>query len=76
MLKHLPQKNLKELRKHFLFSEKEVNCTANVHRRLNNDDDKNKRSNDNLDDRIAKFSNQIKDKFTYRIPLRYLCDIG
>ena len=75
MLKHLPAKYLKKLRKHFLFSEKTVVYTANVDRRPNNDDDNDKITNDNLDDRIAKFSNQIKNKFTYRIPLRYLCDL-
>ena len=75
-LKHLPEKSLKKLRKHFLFSEKEVLYTANVDRRPNNDDGEDKRSDDNINDRIAKFANQIKDKFTYRIPLYYLCDIG
>ena len=61
MLKCLPEKNLRKLRKHFLFSKKQVNYTANVDRRLNNDVNENKKSDDNLNDRIAKFSNQIKD---------------
>ena len=76
MLKHLPEKYLKKLRKHFLFSEKEVIYTAGVDRRPNNDNTASKRNDDNLDDRINKFANQIKDKFTCRIPLRYLCDLG
>ena len=75
MLRHLPEKYSKKLRKHVLFSEKEVIYTAGVDRRLHNDDNANKRSDDNLDDRIAKFSAQIQNKFTYRIPLHYLCDL-
>ena len=76
MLKHLPAKNLKKLRKHFLFSKKEVIYTAGVDRRPHNDDGNGKRSDDNLDDRIDKFSDQLKNKFTHRNPLRYLCDLG
>ena len=48
--------------------------TAGVDRRLNNNGDNEKRSYDNVDDRIAKFANQITNKFVYRIPLRYFCD--
>ena len=34
------------------------------------------RSNENLTDRIAKFQDQIKDEYIYRIPLKYLCNGG
>ena len=27
-------------------------------------------------EREAKFRNQLKDKYVYRIPLKYICDIG
>lgn len=30
----------------------------------------------NLTDRIAIFQDQIKDKFVYRILLKFLCDVG
>ena len=66
MLKHLPEKYLKKLRRHFLFSEKEV-----IYMLVWIED-----QIMIIDDRIAKFSDQIKNKFTFRIPLRYLCDIG
>ena len=33
-------------------------------------------ADDNINDRIAKFSAQLQNKFFYRIPLRYLCDSG
>ena len=59
MSTHLPEKYLKKLRKHFLFSEKAVIYTAGVDRRPNNDDNNDKRTDGNLDDRITKFSNQI-----------------
>ena len=55
MLRHPREKYLKKLRKHFLFNEKEVIYTAGVDRRPNNDDSDDKRTDDNLDDRIAKF---------------------
>ena len=29
-----------------------------------------------FEDREAKFRNQLKDKYVYRIPLKYICDIG
>ena len=66
MLRHLPEKYLKKLRRHFLFSEKEV-----IYMLVWIED-----QIMIIDDRIAKFSDQIKNKFTFRIPLRYLCDIG
>ena len=33
-------------------------------------------ADDNINDRIAKFSAQLQNKFFYRIPLPYLCDLG
>ena len=33
-------------------------------------------TDDNLNDRIDKFQDQIKSELTYRIPLRYFSDIG
>ena len=34
------------------------------------------RSDGNLRDRKAKFRNQLKNKYVYRILLKYICDIG
>ena len=34
------------------------------------------RTDENLTDRIAKFQNQIKNEYVYRIPLKYLSDVG
>ena len=77
MLKHLPEKALKKIRTNFLFSEKAVVLSGNNDRRVHGvSNDNTQRTDDNLDDRISKFATQIKDKFVYRIPLRYICDIG
>ena len=77
MLKHLPEKALKRIRKNVLFSEKAVVLSGNNDRRVHGaTNDNTQRTDDNLDDRISKFVTQIKDKFVYRIPLRYICDIG
>ena len=34
------------------------------------------RTDENLTDRITKFQNQLKNEYVYRIPLKYLCDLG
>ena len=33
-------------------------------------------TDDNLDDRITLFQNQLKDEFVYRVPLKYFTGIG
>ena len=73
MLKHLPEKALLKIRKNFLFSEKTV-VLSGIHKMEYSDNTQ--RTDENLDDKIAKFPTQIKDKFVYRIPLRCICDIG
>ena len=76
MLKHLPEKALKKIRKIFPFSEKAVVLSGNYDRRIHGvTNDVTQRTGDNLNERISKFATQIKDKFVYRIPLRYICDI-
>ena len=34
------------------------------------------RTDDNINDRTEKFQNQIRTTYYYRIPLKYLCNIG
>ena len=34
------------------------------------------RTDENLTDRIAKFQDQLKTEYIYRIPLKYLCNLG
>ena len=40
------------------------------------DADAGKRTDDNFDDRIHKFADQLQTEFYYRIPLRFLCSLG
>ena len=35
-----------------------------------------KRTDDNLDDRLDKFSDQLQDEYYHLIPFRFLCDLG
>ena len=45
-----------------LYSKKAVVCAANSDRRIDNSDDATHITNDNFDDRIAKFGAQIDNK--------------
>ena len=76
MLKHSPENALKKIRKHLLWSKKSVTYPANSDRRIYNSNDPDDITNDNIDDRIAKFADQLRSKFVSRIPLRYFCNIG
>ena len=58
-----------------LYSKKAVVCAANSDRRIDNSDDATHITNDNFDDRIAKFGAQIDNKQVYIIPLKYFCGI-
>ena len=84
MLKHLPEKALATFQHELLYSQKKViikgNTANSINERRNhiaasaNDSEK----DDNIDDRIEKFNkdNALSSLRTYRIPLRYLIDLG
>ena len=84
MLKHLPEKSLKVIENDLLYSKEEVVIPCNLGRRFHGmvKEDNNRdihdvvRSDRNFRDREAKFRSQLKDKYVYRIPLKYICDIG
>ena len=83
MLKHLPAKSLKVIENDLLYSKEEVAIPYNLDRRIHGmvKDANNRvihnivRSDGNFGDREAKFRSQLKDKYVYRIPLKYICDI-
>ena len=91
-LKHLPAETLKTIEKTFLCSTTPVCYTdVNIDRRNHNDDGlattgltapqvttlkKNFANDLNIDDRITKFQNIIKNEHVYRIPLRHFTDLG
>ena len=92
MLKHLPAKTLKTIEKTFLYSKTPVYYTdVNIDKRNHNGDvlattgltaaqittlEKNFAKDLNIDDKITKFQNIIKNKHVYRIPLCYFTDLG
>ena len=92
MLKHLPADDLKTIQKTFLFSKKPVCYANTAYERRNFNSKnltttglnaaeitelkKNHAKDLNIDDRIDLFHDQISEEYIYRIPLRYLSDIG
>ena len=58
-LRYLAKDSVATLLKAFLYSNKPVYLDANVNRRLNNNDDVNKRSNPNLTYRIAELKDWV-----------------
>ena len=79
MLEHMPKDALKVIENDLLYSREKVKLPVNEDRRDEhavNNKDTNNRTNDNLDERITKFQNQLKNIYWYRIPLKYLCDLG
>ena len=75
-IKYLPEKSVNKLLKTMLYSNKPVYLAANTHRRPNNDNDNNKRSDPNLTYHIAQLKDYLFEKNVYRIPLTLTCDLG
>ena len=84
MLKHMPKDALATFQKELLYSRKKVIIRGNAANTLNDRRNhiaaaaNNSENDDNIDDRIAKFNNNnaLQNVKTYRIPLRYLVDLG
>ena len=84
MLKHLPAKSLKVIENNLLYSKEEVVIQYNLDRSFHGmvKEASNRvihnviKSDGNFRDREEKFRNQLKDRYVYRIPLKYICDIG
>ena len=78
MLKHLPTKALKVIENDLLYSKKKVKLPDGEDRRdkQTNDANADNRTDDNIDERIQKFQNQLKNVYWYRIPLKYICNLG
>ena len=79
MLKHVPKKALKVIENDLLYSRKKVKLPAGEERRdehTANAENANNRTDDNINERIQKFQNQLKTGYFYRIPLKYICNLG
>ena len=62
-----------------LYSKKKVTLPVGEDRRDNHtaaNEDADNRTDDNIDERIQKFRTQLQSTYYYRIPLKYICDIG
>ena len=79
MLKHMPKNALKAIENDLLYSKKKVVLPNDKDRRDERTvagEDGDNRTDENLNQRIAKFQNQLKNTCWYKIPLKYLVDIG
>ena len=91
ILKHLPSADLEMIENDLLYSKKKVKIHARAGDRRNKHTDavaavgnvaalpalpQASRTDVNLDQRIEKFGNQIGDDYIYRIPLKYISELG
>ena len=77
MLKQLPKNSFKNIEKTMLFSKQSINFNkTSFERRTDNRNTANDITDLNINERITKFQNQLKNEFVYRISLRYFSDIG
>ena len=79
ILKHMPKDMLKTIQNDVLYSKKKVVIPGNnANRRVHYTNAANaaNRTDENLTDSIAKFQNQLKSEYVYRIPLKFLSDLG
>ena len=64
----MPEKALKTIEKSLFYSKKLLQLWVIGEHTVQTDE--------NLTDRIAKFTNQLQNEFVYRIPLKFLCDVS
>ena len=79
ILKHIPKDALGVVENDLLYSKKKVKLPDGEARRKKHtpqNGDADERTDDNLDERIKKFSSQLQNTYYYRIPLQYICDLG
>ena len=79
ILKHIPKNALAVIQNDLLYSKKKVKLPDDEDRRKKHTaagGDATERTDDNIDDRIQKFRTQLQNTYYYRIPLKYICDIG
>ena len=80
MLKHLQKDSLKKMEKTLLYSKWPVyfNKTT-IDRRIHSGAGSTIANNDkdlNIDERITKIQNQLKNEYVYSVPQRYLTELG
>ena len=79
ILKHMPKDAFKTIQNDLLHSNKKVVIPGNnANGRAHHTTAANaaNRTDENLTNGIAKFHDQLKSEYVYRIPLKFLCDLG
>ena len=79
ILKHMAGDRLKTFQNDLLYSNKKVSLSTGEDRRKHYTTqaaDVAKRTDDYLDDRLDKFSDQLQDEYYYMTPLKFLYDLG
>ena len=75
----MPKDALKKIQNDLLHSKKEVvipGNNTNSHTHYTNTANAAYRADENLNDRIAKFQDQLESEYVYGISLKFLCDLG
>ena len=75
MIRHLPKNSLKKIEKLLIFSKKNVSYRRSIDRIIHNINTAVDITDENIEDRIDKFSDVINADKVYRISLRYYCDL-
>ena len=79
ILKHMEGDALKTIQNDLLYSNRKVSLPTGRARRKHyttQNADAVNRTDENLDERLGKFSDQLQNEYYYIIPLRFLCDLG
>ena len=80
LLKHMLKDELKTIENYLLYSKKKVAIYSNDNHRhvlyTTTNSIVGNRTDENLTEGIEKFQDQLKDEYVYRIPLKYLCNLG
>ena len=77
MLKHLPKNSFKKIEKTMFHSKQSIYFNKiSLEQTTRNSNTANDIADLNINKRITKFQNQLKNEFVYRIPLHYFSDIG
>ena len=76
ILKDMPNDTLKTFIKTLLNAEDDVQVFHGCNRSPHNNDNTYLGTDDNLTNRLAKYTNTIQEKEKQKIPLKFLCNIG
>ena len=78
-LKHMSKDALKTIENDRLYSRKKVAIYGDdndMRAHYTTTNTVSNRTDENLTEKMEKFQDQLKDEYVYRIPLKYLCDVG